>query len=327
MKRRNGFTLVELLVVMAIIALLIGILLPALSQARARALQMRDATQMKGLHQGWLIFAGEHEGQMLLPGNLLRRPIEGGAYDGQFIPGRGDPRPAVNTSQHLFAASIMQNLFDVEHVVGPTEPSPRIVTKSNFNYDRFSPARGCFWPGPVFDSAYGPCGSVQEQFRADILNESNVSYFHSVLGGGRLRREWRDTMNSQFAVLGNRGPGDPDEGGGVLDPDLYERSMTLSIHGNPRQWQGNIVYNDNHVAYHDNFVPEGINTTNFDGELTFDNLFRNEQSNNQYSTEGRDIYLLQYEWYQGFHDAVPDENGNFIILDDPQGMGGPGLWD
>src|SRR5450756_773772 len=54
--RRNGFTLVELLVVVSIIALLVAILLPSLTQARELARRVACAANLSAMGKGWMLY-------------------------------------------------------------------------------------------------------------------------------------------------------------------------------------------------------------------------------------------------------------------------------
>jgi prepilin-type N-terminal cleavage/methylation domain-containing protein/prepilin-type processing-associated H-X9-DG protein len=70
-RRPRGFTLVELLVVVAIIAMLLGLLLPAVQGARASARQTKCASNMRQVGLAITNFADAHRGNMPLSSHDL----------------------------------------------------------------------------------------------------------------------------------------------------------------------------------------------------------------------------------------------------------------
>src|SRR5688572_33158671 len=63
--RRRGFTLVELLVVLGLIATLMSLLFPVLAKVRSAANGTACMSNLRQLGQGWHLYVADHRGQLM----------------------------------------------------------------------------------------------------------------------------------------------------------------------------------------------------------------------------------------------------------------------
>ncbi len=253
----RGFTLIELLVVISIIALLIGILLPALGAARRTARQIQNSSQLRGIHQGLVIFAQSNKGggDGWYPGVdsdgetlTVAEVNDTGDYQGHAGTSNG------RNSSSRFAILLNANAFTPEYLISPA--------------DSFTPA------DPTTNNQLTFTGPNENFSYATLVTEdsSGVQYAR--------RNEWRETLNTQAVVLCDR-----NTGSGVLEA---ETESVWSDSGSG-QWKGTVTRNDGSTGFES--TDQGFETRYADGPtLDDDALFTDADDG---AATGEDAQLLR----------------------------------
>lgn len=285
----RAFTLVELLVVVAIIAVLIGLLLPALSKAQQSARTTKDSTQVQQIHKAMLIYANEDPQKKLpVPGWIHRDQSAGYLPPGipQGTPNAGRECTKKNGTRNLFSLCVMREMFNPDLLYGPTEVNPVVREAKNYNYAAYNPAGGTFWDG---DSAGWTCPNDTADmgnFRGKIYLTSSpadendgchFSYSSMVLCGQRKKSYWRADLIPEASgskpMIGTRGT----KNGAMTGADFLQ-SPTLLLHGDRKEWAGNVCYGDNHVSLEKTFYPASTVYECGNGNAKADNIFHCEHS-------------------------------------------------
>ncbi len=276
----RGFTIVELMIVVAIIGLLMALLLPALSSALRNSHAAHDKIVLKGVGMATTNSAEEYDDRFIRPSLVARGEFKFKSRNYGYVAGKGTEGKAWDSSESLYSVLIMMRYLSPETVVSPVDNNPMVGVKGEveefgangdvvpYDYSKFD-------PGTAYETVTtSPDGFWDTAFFCQLDDDEAdmASYANQTLAGRRYKK-WMGLSRTIHPMYSTRGlsnahtrgdEGEVTDPGHLYDHELYSAtsragdgfilSPVLEQLGPLDTWNGHMYTTDGTVSPVDNFI-------------------------------------------------------------------------